>query len=149
MADFGSVKKIGLFGVVLNRCGLQNVKKRFHVISIAKTWFFRFFRCKIIDFQILVASSRCQQNRKNLKIEILPQKYRECSGDAFFFFRKMFWTLESVFLTIFRQPLGAFWRKNKKFYVFLMFLDDFTRSQLRSEDRREGKEFRYRVAPYN
>ena len=81
-------------------------------------------------FQILVASSRCPQNRKNLKIDILPQKYRECSGDAFFFFRKMFWTLESVFLIIFRQPLGAFWRKNKKFYVFLMFFDDFTRSQL-------------------
>ena len=111
-------------------CGLQNVKKRFHVISIAKTWFFRAFRCKIIDFQILVASSRCPKNRKNLKIDILPQKYRECSGDAFFFVRKMFWTLESVFLIIFRQPLGAFWRKNKKFYVFLMFFDDFTRSQL-------------------
>ena len=81
-------------------------------------------------FQILVASSRCPKNRKNLKIDILPQKYRECSGDAFFFVRKMFWTLESVFLTFFRQPLGAFWRKNKKFYVFLMFFDDFTRSQL-------------------
>ena len=73
-------------------------------------------------FQILVASSRCPQNRKNLKIDILPQKYRECSGDAFFFFFLCFGHWKVVFWSFFGSRWGDFDAKTSNFTYFWCFL---------------------------